>query len=107
MELLSYKHLTYSEVVEVLKKLMESEEFSHMVSRVYEYASKMIKCDSGMKVVEELVKLGLKEITAVMLVNNCPNSPDELRVFLNFESRTFETEELNKVLEILSSCCSQ
>lgn len=107
MELLSYKHLTYSEVVEILKKFMESEEeFSHMVSRVYEYASKMVKCVSGLEVVKELVgKLGLKEITAVMLVNNCPGSVDEVRALLNFESKTFDTEELNKVLEILNSCC--
>ncbi|MCS7108150.1 MAG: hypothetical protein RMH77_01040 [Sulfolobales archaeon] len=106
MELLTYRHLTYSEVVEILRKLMESKEFSHMVSRVYEYASKMVKCVDGAKVVEELVKLGLKEITAVMLVNNCPNSVDEILTLLNFEGRTSEQEELNKISEILKSCCT-
>ncbi len=108
MELLSYRHLTYSEVAELLKNLMSSgEEFSHMVSRVYEYASKMVRCVNGGEVVEELVKLGLKEVTAVMLVNNCPGSVDEVRVLLNFESKVFESEELERILEILSGCCRQ
>lgn len=107
MELLFYKHLTYSDVMKLLKNLLDSgEEFSYMVSRVYEYASKMARCVSSDEVVDGLIKLGLKEITAVMLVNNCPSSRDEVKALLNFESKTFTDEELEKVLEILSSCCS-
>lgn len=77
-----------------------------MVSRVYEYASKMVRCVNGDEVVNRLIKLGLKEITAVMLVNNCPKSVDEIKLLLNFEGKTFKDEELDKVLEVLSSCCS-
>lgn len=109
MELLSYKHLTYSEVARLLKKLIDSsEKVSHMVSRVYEYVSKLSKCSSSDEVVNELTsKVGLKEVTAVMLVNNCPNSVDEVRIYLNFEGKVFDEDSLNEIVDILSKCCTE
>lgn len=109
MELLSYKHLTYSEVARLLKKLIDSgEKVSHMVSRVYEYVSKLSKCSSSDEVVNELTsKVGLREVTAVMLVNNCPNSVDEVRIYLNFEGKVFDEDSLNEIVDILSKCCTE
>jgi DNA-directed RNA polymerase subunit F len=109
MELLSYKHLTYSEVARLLKKLIDSgEKVSHMVSRVYEYVSKLSKCSGSDEVISELTsRLGLKEITAVMLVNNCPNNVDEVRIYLNFEGKTFDENSLNEIVNILSKCCTE
>lgn len=107
MKILSYKHLTYSEVVKLLKKLVDSGEgVSSMMMRVYEYVTRMNKCDRGDEIVSKLIDMGFKEVTAVMLVNNCPKSLDEVRVMLNFEDRTPDTDVLEKVLEILGSCCT-
>lgn len=108
MKVLSFKHLTYSEVAKLIRKLMDYEggNVSHMVSRVFEYVSKLSKCDEPEPVVSELINLGLKEVTAVMLVNNCPKSTDEVRAFLNFEEKAVNEELLNKILEVVSRCCS-
>ncbi len=108
MKVLSFKHLTYSEVAKLIKKLMDYEgsSVSHMVSRVFEYVSKLSKCKEPEPVLNELTNLGLKEVTAVMLVNNCPNSVDEVRALLNFEEKTADDELLNRILEIVGKCCS-
>lgn len=107
MRVLSYRHLTYSEVAELLKKLMDSSEsVSSMITRVYEYASRMSRCSRGGEVVNELVGMGFKEVTAVMLVNNCPRSLDEVRTLLNFEDRVPDAEVLDRALKLLSDCCT-
>jgi len=106
MELISYKHLPYSAVAKLLKGLMESdEEVTHMVTRVYEYARKVGKCLEADELVNEISKLGLNEITSVIIVNNCPKDLNELRILLNFESKEPDEGILKKVLDVIGECC--
>lgn len=87
------------------KRLEEDGEAPEVIIRTLNYAEKFTKCDENRieELLGKLVELGFNETTASMITSICPTTIEELRVLLVFESRTWEREELVKVLELLKS----
>lgn len=98
--------------VPLAKKLLEENvrvgEESPLVQRTMTYLSTFTKCDPDVakQVYEKLRnEFGLKDITASMIVSLVPRTIDEIRVMLDFEERLLETEELEKIIELLKNTC--
>ncbi len=89
----------------LVRRLEEDSEAPEVIIRTLNYAEKFTKCDENRveELLEKLVELGFNEITASMIVSICPTTIEELRVLLVFESKTWEKEELEKVLELLKN----
>ena len=49
-------------------------------------------------------ELKLSDEICIMLVNILPQTPEEVRTILASENVTLTSEEINKILEILSEC---
>ncbi|MEM2024943.1 MAG: RNA polymerase Rpb4 [Desulfurococcaceae archaeon] len=80
---------------------------SLLSSRVLEYLSKFSKlpAEKTNEFREKLNELGLKEGTAVMVMNICPKNLDELRPLLILEEKTPEPAVLDKIVELTKEYC--
>jgi len=92
-----------------LKKLRESEErglpIKGIARRTMELAMALVKCDNAEELYSKLLELGLKGLTASMIIDVAPKSLDELRILLNFEPAGVPEEVQSKVLELVSTYC--
>ncbi len=90
------------------RRLGEDKEVSPMLESTYHYLTLFSKCGEG-EAAEAYRKLredfNLKDITAAMLVSIMPETIDEVRIMLDFEDRLLETEEIEKILEVLHTTC--
>ncbi|MEM1657715.1 MAG: RNA polymerase Rpb4 family protein [Candidatus Jordarchaeales archaeon] len=104
LKILSEKYLTLAEVKELLEK-RESEgrlNYTQRVTLDYVRLFSKLPADKSRKLVDLLVeKYGLKESTATQIVNVLPQTIDELRVFLAYETKTFGREELESMVNII------
>lgn len=66
-----------------------------------QHAAKVSYTDAH-KIVEELVGLGLSKEKAIEIVNSMPVNRDELRALFSKERKQPETEEIDKILEVLA-----
>ncbi len=108
MKIVNYRNITYSEVYKMISKLRnERYELDQITVRVHEYVGKFSKCPKAEDLVKELVNTGLKEITAVMIANIVPKEPDEVRILLNFEGRSFDTKEIESILNKVKEFCAE
>ncbi|RLG77964.1 MAG: hypothetical protein DRO12_00795 [Thermoprotei archaeon] len=107
-EILNYVELSIPQVKKLLEaEIKKGDKVSELIQVVYEYAKELSHCpeDSAEKIMDELVNMGFKRITAAMIINIRPRIVDELRPLLVFESEIPEEEVLNKVLELLDKYC--
>jgi len=92
-----------------LRKLKESESkglpVKGIARRTMELAMTLVRCDSGEELYSKLLGLGLNSLTASMVIDVAPRSPDELRILLNFEPAGVPEEVQSKVLELVSTYC--
>ncbi|MCS7099744.1 MAG: hypothetical protein RMH84_03980 [Sulfolobales archaeon] len=92
-----------------LKKLLECEKRGLIVKglakRTMELAESLKRCENPEKLYEELVKLGLSDLTASMVVDTAPKSIDEVRILLSFESSSSVGEIVSRVVELVSTYC--
>ena len=92
-----------------LKKLLECEKKGLVVKglakRTMELAESLKKCEDPEKLYEELVKLGLSDLTASMVVDIAPRNIDEARILLNFESSSNISEIVSRIVELVSTYC--
>ncbi|MEM2021340.1 MAG: hypothetical protein QXP80_03830 [Zestosphaera sp.] len=108
MKVIASRNATYAEVRRILEGLSErGVELESIEIRVLDYIRKFTRCRRGDELVEELSKMGLSEITAVMIANIVPRDLDTLRILLTFESKTFENEFLNNVLNTVNAYCTE
>ncbi len=106
MRIVNYRNITYSEVYKIIGKLRDSKyPVDQITVRVHEYAEKFSKCSRAEELVKELKKMGLLEITAVMIANIVPKDPDEVRILLNFESRSLSSEDIGSILSKVKEFC--
>lgn len=93
----------------VLKKLVECEEKGLIVKglakRTMELAEILKKCDNPEELYEELIKLGLRDLTASMIVDVAPKNQDEVKILLNFESSSVTDELISKIVGLVSNYC--
>jgi DNA-directed RNA polymerase subunit F len=107
------KILSFREVPlpSVKKMLLETEargaKLQDLQRRVLEHATIFSKCseDKVDELVDKLLGLGLREITAAHVINICPRTKDELISLLNFEQKMPSEENMEKILELLSEYC--
>lgn len=108
MKILSLKEVP---LPSVKKLLLETEargvKLQELQRRVLEHASIFSKCDEDRvdELVDKLSGLGLREITAIHIINICPKRKDELVALLNFEQRTPSEEVMEKILGLLGEYC--
>ncbi|MCX8184224.1 MAG: hypothetical protein RMI56_05020 [Sulfolobales archaeon] len=92
-----------------LKKLLECEKKGLVVKglakRTMELAEALKKCEKPEKLYEELIKLGLSDLTTSMVVDIAPRSADEVRILLNFESSSNIDNLLPQIVELVSTYC--
>ena len=108
MKILSFREVP---LPSVKKMLLETEARSAKLQglqrRVLEHATIFSKCseDKVDELVDKLLGLGLREITAAHVINICPRTKDELISLLNFEQKMPSEENMEKILELLSEYC--
>lgn len=114
MEIIEFKEIPIPLVKKILEEELKKQEklgirldISSLAYRTHEYVEAVSKCNSerAERAFQKLLSLGVKEITAAMLINIVPQSIDEVRTLLNFESKTFTTEEIEQMLKILEDEC--
>lgn len=99
------KPLPYSYVKEKLRELIDSGNSSQAIQRVFDYLNEVSKCsgEDAMKVMDELSSLLPKEEVRAVLSSICPKTPDEVRSILAMDtSKTYSTDDVNKIIEIIS-----
>lgn len=114
MEIVEFKEIPIPLVKKILEEELKKQEelgirldISSLAYRTREYVESVSKCNSegARRAFQKLISLGIKEITAAMFINVLPQSIDEARVLLSFESKTFTTEEIEQMLRILEEEC--
>jgi len=95
----------------VKKLLLERESrgvrLQELQRKVLEHASMFSKCDEDNveELVDKLSGLGLREITAIHVINICPRRKDELLALLNFEQKLPSEDDMEKILRLLGEYC--
>ncbi|MHA1722723.1 MAG: RNA polymerase Rpb4 family protein [Candidatus Baldrarchaeia archaeon] len=95
--------LTLPEVKQLLEERAK-EELNYMQRITLDYASKFSKLsvEEARRLVNELIsEFGLKMETAVQITNILPDTVHELRVLLTTESKTFTSDELKRMMEVI------
>ncbi len=112
VEVLEEEHVSSPVAKDLLERFVKKLEATSgtttmLIHRTIEYLSKFSKLDvSGAKALDrELQAFNLKPETRVMIVNICPSTLDELRTLLVLEERTIDTEEAEKILDIVYKYC--
>lgn len=104
--------ITNSEALKILMEYHEREKestgtVSLLVQRVLDYLRKFSKIppEKVEELREKLASTGLKEESIVMIINVCPGTIDELRTLLVLEEKVLETEQLEKIVNLLKEYC--
>ena len=112
VKILEEKHVSNPIALKYLEKVIKSIEsspgsVSMLLHKTMEYlrAYSKLDPDKAESLEHELQAFNLKKETIVMIINICPSSIDELRALLVLEERTIETEEAEKILEIVGKYC--
>lgn len=95
--------LTLPEVKQLLEERAK-EELNYMQRITLDYASKFSKLsvEEARQLVNELIsKFDLKMETTVQITNILPDTVHELRVLLTTESKTFTSDELKRMIEVI------
>ncbi len=106
-EVLGKTDLTIPEALEILKKRAAEGELSELQTRALTYLEAFAKCsaENAKRLVEELVERGVEKEYAIMVVNIAPQTVDELRTILAGSSKTFTSEELAEIAELVAKYC--
>lgn len=95
--------LTLPEVKQLLEE-RSKEELNYMQRITLDYASKFSKlsAEAARQLVNELIsEFNLKTETAVQIANILPGTTHELRVLLTTEPKTFTSDELKRMIEVI------
>ncbi len=112
VEIVEEKHVSNPIAKDLLERFIKRLEATSgtttmLIHRTMEYLNKFSKLDaSDAKALDrELQAFSLKPETRVMIVNICPSTLDELRTLLVLEERTIDTEEAERILDIVNKYC--
>jgi len=107
MKILKSRNVPNSVVVKILSEIQEKQfDLGQLALRVNEYSVKFNKCPNGEQLVEALLDLNLKEITAVLIANIVPKDKEEVRALTNFEAETPSPEKIEAILNKVKEFCS-
>ncbi len=105
-KIISHRPVTYAEALEILRGRLK-DEGTDIQYATLSYLERFIKCDKELasktyrKLKEELK---LSDEICIMLINILPQTPEEVRTVLASENITLTSDEINKILDILSEC---
>ncbi|RLE66196.1 MAG: hypothetical protein DRJ47_03050 [Thermoprotei archaeon] len=103
IKVLRKKMLTLPEVEKLLREKAKNTELSSTEQLTLDYVSKVskIKAEGAVKLFEKLLEFGVKEETAVQIINILPDNEEELRIILIPEGKFYSHEELRSMLELI------
>ncbi len=114
VEIIEEKHISNVEAYRILKEAIEKiKEYEGSVPpflvKTLTYLSKSSKLtpEEAESLKNTLLKYGLKEETAIMIVNICPQTLDELRTLLELEEKYIDTETAEEILKMVKSYCRE
>ncbi len=114
VEILKEEHVSNVEAYKILKKVIQQIEEHEgsvppLLVKTLTYLSKSSKLtpEEAISLKNVLLKYGLKQETAIMIVNICPETLDELRILFELEEKFIDTETANEILKIVQSYCSK
>ena len=103
-EIISREPISLSEVVAIFKKREKVSELNYLQRIAQDHATQAgkISATKAKKIIKTLMKdFDLQERTAITIINFVPQTIDELRIFLQDESRVIPTEEAEKILALI------
>ena len=103
-EIRSEEPVTIAEVKKLLADISKEKELEYVQKKALEHAQHAAKLSvkDATAVVNDLMGLGLSKERAIEVVNCMPANRDELRAFFAKERKQPETEEVDKMLEVLA-----
>ncbi len=110
-EMHSEEPVTIAEVKKILsdiskdkKEISETNELEYVQKKALEHAQHAAKVSmkDANSMVTELTGAGLSKEKAIEIVNCMPANRDEIRAFFSKERKQPETEEVDKMLEVLA-----
>ncbi|RLG82124.1 MAG: hypothetical protein DRO09_01015 [Thermoprotei archaeon] len=108
LKITDYKNVPYGKILDVIKELLLSgRELDQIALRVNEYVNKFNKCSNYESALKKLLELGLKDVTAVLIVNIVPSTIDELKPLMNFEGEVPSKDKLEEIIKVIKSECIQ
>ena len=105
IKVLKEKSITLAEVKKILEDKNKNEPLTTIEQTTLDYARKFAKIpyEKAIKLMEDLINLGVSEDIAIQIVNILPRTIEELRtIVMKREEREYEPEFLNKILELIS-----
>ncbi len=106
MKIKSVRNIPNPTVVKVLENLERMNiELTQLAIRVKEYAKRFSKCARAEELVAKLKELGLDDVTAVVIANIVPQTPDEVRVIYDKRTKPLDNETIKKILDLTALYC--
>lgn len=103
-EFYSEEPVTIAEVKKILSAISKEKELEYVQKKALEHSQHTAKVSftDAKQMVDELTKGGLSKEKAIEIINCMPANRDELRAFFSKERKQPETEEIDKILEVLA-----
>ena len=103
VKMIKERIITLAEVKKILEEKSKKEELSAIEQSTLEYARKFAKIDldKAMELYKKLKELELSDFTIVQIINILPDTIEELRTLMIKEEKEYDTDFLNKILEII------
>ncbi len=103
-EIRSEEPVTIAEVKKLLTEISKEKDLEYVQKKALEHAQHGAKVSmkDATAIVNELVGIGLNKEKAIEVVNCMPANRDELRAFFSKERKQPETEDIDKMLEVLA-----
>jgi DNA-directed RNA polymerase subunit F len=99
------KPVSSAEALEVLESRKEEGELGYEQKLAYEHIKKFsaISAEEARKMAKELMEYGVGEATAIKIVDIMPIDAIQLKHILAREKKTFEEDEVAKMMEVVKS----
>lgn len=103
-EFYSEEPVTISEVKKLLTDISKEKELEYVQKKALEHAQLAAKVSvkDATEMVNEITALGHGKEKAIEIVNAMPANRDELRAFFSKERKQPETEDIDKILDVLA-----
>jgi len=101
------KDIPITIAIGIMKRSIDISNITDLQQRFLEYGEKIIKCspEAGEELFEELLKLGLKEVTASQIIDISPSDISILKMLMSFEDKMPSNDVLEKILELVRDYC--